>query len=94
MNSKEWAEYRAITNENMGFDEQYDTEEERINTEMNETPYINEINEIESTKNGKNSSYQRSRTNHAGMTELNKNDADVNTVPSRTKQQQQFNTPY
>ncbi|GEM_PF-2386178 len=45
--SKQWADFKTGLDENMGFDAQYDTKEEKENTEQNEHPYIREINEIE-----------------------------------------------
>lgn len=93
VDSKEWQDYKTNTNENLGQDAQYGTIEERQNTENNETPYINEINNIESNKNGANASYQHPRLNHSGEIDYKNNNADVNKNPSKTEQKKEFNTP-
>lgn len=47
-----------------GGDEQYDTQEERRNTETHEQPYIRQINAWEQTNNPESPNYQPVRYNH------------------------------
>ena len=78
--------FKASATETFGGDAQYDTQEERYNTQKRENVYVREINEWEQANGGENPSYQPIRTNHKGslspVPNLLQKEIDVNRVDS------------
>ena len=73
-------EYKASANESLGFDDQYDTKEERKNITKLEHLYIRQINAFEQSNNPDNSQFQPIRYNHSGTKIEYQSDVKVNEV--------------